>query len=249
MRLKDKVAIITGGGTGIGKGIAIKFAEEGASVIITGRREDVLAETSQEIESKFGHCKYFKADVSSAKEIENTVEFVKSNFGKIDILVNNAGIVAQHDTLNTTEEEWDQLMSVDLKGTWLFAKACLPPMIEQNYGKIVNIASIAGLVGFAGIAPYCAAKGGVVNLTREMALDYISKGININAIAPGVIISDMTKGILDDQNMKNAMLSQIPSGRIGTPEDIANTALFLSSDESTYIVGQTLVVDGGWTIK
>lgn len=249
MRLKNKVAIVTGGGTGIGHAIAILFGKEGAYVVICGRRKEPLEVTVRQIEDAGGEAIYCIADVSSAEQIKDVVETTLMKWGQIDILVNNAGAYIADDVSSMDETEWDKVMNVDAKGVFLMSKAVLPHMLKNEKGKIINIASIAGLFGFEKSAAYCAAKGAVVNLTREMALDYAPKGIRVNAIAPGIIESDMTKPFLSNEQDKKAFLDKIPSGRIGIPEDIAFAAVYLASDESDYIVGQILVVDGGWTIK
>lgn len=249
MRLKDKVAIITGGGTGIGRGIAVLFAQEGARVVVSGRREDVLNETVNLIKQNGGDAMSVVTDVSSSESVLSLTAKTLEAHGGIDILVNNAGVYQASDVVSATEEDWDKVISIDLKGVYLCAKNCIPQMLKQGGGKIVNIASIAGIVGFAGSAAYCAAKGAVVNLTREMALDFATKNINVNAIAPGVIETDMTKGFLEEEKSRQGFLAQTPVGRVGKPEDIAYAALYLASPESDFVTGHTLVVDGGWTIK
>lgn len=249
MRLRNKVAIITGGGTGIGQGIAYMFAKEGAYVSVCGRRKDPLEETVRYIVENGEEAIYCIGDVRSSKEIDDIVEIVLMKWGQIDILVNNAGVYIPHDIVSMTEEEWDKVMSIDVKGVFLMSKAVLPHMLKQDKGKIINIASIAGLFGFEKSAAYCAAKGAIINLTREMALDYAPYGINVNAIAPGVIESDMTRALLSDEQAKKDLLGKIPVDRIGTPQDIAYAATYLASDESEYVVGQTLIIDGGWTIS
>lgn len=249
MRLQGKVAIVTGGGTGIGQGIAVLFAKEGASIVVFGRRPEPLNETVQLIKQKGGKAIAIPTDVSLFEQVQKAVQQVVTQFGKIDILVNNAGVYLPHDALSASEEEWNTVISIDLKGVWTCAKAVLPQMLKAGSGKIVNIASIAGLIGFEQSAAYCAAKGAVVNLTREMALDYAPKGINVNAIAPGVIESDMTKPFLSEEASKKSFLDKTPIGRIGKPEDIGYAAVYLASNESDFVVGHTLVVDGGWTIR
>lgn len=249
MKLQNKIAIVTGGGTGIGRGIATVFAKEGATVVVCGRRIEPLNETVEIIKQSGGNAMLIPVDVSSFGQVQKTVEQIVSQFGKIDILVNNAGVYLPHDALSASEEEWNTVMSIDLKGVWICAKAVLPQMLKQGNGKIVNIASIAGLIGFEQSAAYCAAKGAVVNLTREMALDYAAKGIRVNAVAPGVIDTDMTKPFLTDEAAKKSFLDKTPVGRVGKPEDIGYAALYLSSDEADFVTGQTLAVDGGWTIR
>jgi NAD(P)-dependent dehydrogenase (short-subunit alcohol dehydrogenase family) len=248
MRLQQKTAVITGGGTGIGKGIALLFAKEGAQVVVSGRRKEPLEETVLEIETAGGKALAISTDVSQMTQVQQLVEQTVQTFGAVDILVNNAGVYIAHDTLEMTDEEWNMVMSVDLKGVWHAAQAVIPQMLKQGKGKIINISSIAGLIGFEQSAAYCAAKGAVVNLTREMALDYAPKKIYVNGIAPGLIDTDMTKFVLTDAATKKTFLDKTPVGRIGLPQDIAYAAVYLASDESDFMVGQTMVVDGGWTI-
>ncbi len=249
MRLQDNVAIVTGGGTGIGRGIAIMFAKEGAKVVVTGRRMEPLQETVSTIKSAGSEAIAVQTDVSSNEQVIQLVAKAVEVFGRVDVLVNNAGVYIPHDALGASEEEWNTVMGIDLKGVWICSKAVLPHMLKQEKGKIVNIASIAGLIGFEQSAAYCAAKGAVINLTREMALDYAPKGININAIAPGVIDTDMTKPFLTDEQTKKSFLEKTPVSRVGIPDDIAYGAVYLASNESDFVTGQTLVIDGGWTIR
>lgn len=249
MRLQGKVAIVTGGGTGIGRGVATIFAKEGAIVAVCGRRPEPLNETVQLVKQAGGKAIAIPTDVSSFEQVQKAAQEVISQFGKIDILVNNAGVYLPHDAMSASEDEWNTVMSIDLKGVWICSKAVLPQMLKAGRGKIVNIASIAGLIGFEQSAAYCAAKGAVVNLTREMALDYAPKGIHVNVIAPGVIESDMTKPFLSNEASKKSFLDKTPVGRIGKPEDIGYAAVYLASNESDFVVGHTLVVDGGWTIR
>lgn len=248
-RLKNKVAIVTGAGSGIGRAIAQKFAQEGAKVVVADYNEETAKETVGIISQAGGQAIVSKTDVSKAEQVQAMVKLAVDNFGGLDIMVNNAGVAPMGDVVSTTDEIWQKTIDVDLKGVFLGIKAATPEMEKRGKGKIINTASIAGLIGFQGITAYCAAKGGVVNLTREAALDLASKKINVNAIAPGVIKTAMTADILKDPKMAEGMLAQTPIGRLGEPEDIAWAAVYLASDESDFVTGHTLVVDGGWIAK
>ncbi|TSC94728.1 MAG: short-chain dehydrogenase/reductase SDR [Candidatus Berkelbacteria bacterium Athens1014_28] len=249
MRLKDKVAIVTGAGSGIGKASAILFAKEGAKVVVADWSEEGGQKTVEEIKTAGGEAIFIKTDVSKSADIDAMVSKCVEIFGKLDILFNNAGVVSMGKVEATTEEEWQKVIDVDLKGVFLGAKRAIPEMEKTGRGKIISTASIAGLVGFDGVAAYCAAKGGVVNLTRELALECAPKKINVNAIAPGVIETAMTKDILADPEQKKGMEMMTPYPRLGLPDDIAYAALYLASDESDFVTGHTLVVDGGWIAK
>jgi len=244
--LKNKVAIVTGARRGIGKAIALNLAKNGAKVVVTDIDQNDCEEVVKEIEGLGEEGLALKLDVANEEEIKKVIQLTKKKFGRIDILVNNAGIFIQEELENMDTSKIDKLLSVDLRGVILCIKNVIPEMKKQKYGKIVNIASIAGFVGFDLSSIYCAAKGGVVNITRELALDLGKYKINVNAVAPGVIDTDMTKDLLADENIKTALLSKIPYGRIGEPDDIANAVAFLASNESEYITGHTMVVDGGW---
>jgi len=249
MRLENKVAIITGAGSGIGKASAMLFAKEGAKVVVADWSEEGGNQTVSEIKAAGGEAVFVKTDVSKAADIDTMVSTCVSTFGKLDILFNNAGIVSQGKIADFTEEDWDKVINVDLKGVFLGCKRAIPEMEKQGRGKIISTASIAGLVGFDGTSGYCAAKGGIVSLTRELALECAPKKINVNAIAPGVIETAMTKDILADPKQKAGMQATTPYPRLGKPEDIAYAALYLASDESDFVTGHTLVVDGGWIAK
>lgn len=248
-RLQDKVAIVTGAGSGIGRAMAEVFAKEGAKIIVADYKAEGGQETVKNIVVAGGQAEFVQADVSKSNEVEAMVKVAVEKFGGLDILVNNAGVALMADLASTTDEIWQKTIDVDLKGVFLGVKFAVPEMEKRGKGKIINTASIAGLVGFQGITAYCAAKGGVVNMTRELALDLASKKINVNAIAPGVIKTAMTTDILKDPKMAEGMLAQTPMGRLGEPEDIAYAALYLASDESDFVTGHTLVVDGGWIAK
>lgn len=249
MRLENKVAIVTGAGSGIGAASAKLFAKEGAKVVVADWVEEGGNQTVAEIKTAGGEAVFVKCDVSKAAEIDTMISKCVETYGKLDILFNNAGVVSMGKIEATTEEDWQKVIDVDLKGVFLGCKRAIPEMEKQGRGKIISTASIAGLVGFDGIAAYCAAKGGVVNITRELALECAVKKINVNAIAPGVIETAMTKDILADPKQKEGMQAGTPYPRLGIPEDIAYAALYLASDESDFVTGHTLVVDGGWTAR
>ena len=248
-RLKDKVAIVTGAGSGIGRSIAQTFTKEGAKVVVADYNEETAKETVEMITKVGGQAVVSKTDVSSAEQVQAMVKLAVDTYGSLDILVNNAGVALMADLASTTDEIWQRTIDVDLKGVFLGTKYVVPEMEKRGKGKIINTASIAGLVGFQGITAYCAAKGGVVNMTKELALDLAPKKINVNAIAPGVIKTNMTADLLKDEKMAQGLLTQTPIGRFGEPEDIAWAALYLASDESDFVTGHTLVVDGGWIAK
>jgi len=242
MKLKDKTAIVTGARRGIGKAIALKLAKEGAKVAVTDISKEDCQKVVEEIENLGGQGLALELDVTKEDEIEKVIQETKEKFGRIDVLVNNAGIFIQKNLEDMETSEINKLLDINLRGAIQCIKHVLPEMKNQKYGKIVNIASIAGIVGFA-------SKGALVNLTRELALDLGPYNINVNAVAPGVIETEMTEGMLSDEKTKEGLLSNIPYGRVGRPEDIASAVSFLADDESEYVTGQILAVDGGWLTK
>jgi len=246
--LKGKKALVTGASRGIGRGIALALAEQGADVVVNYHsRVEEAEKVVAAIKTKGRVAWAIQANVADKNQVAKMFAEVKEKWGKLDILVNNAGILQFASFEELTEAQWDQVLSVNLKGQFLCAQAALKLM--SRGGKIINIASIAsgGLgIGYPQIAHYTASKGGVVALTENMALELGPKGINVNAIAPGVIETEMTKGMLTDEKAKQGILRRIPKGRVGRPEDIGAAAVFLASDEADYITGTVLYVDGGW---
>lgn len=249
MRLQNKIAIITGAGSGIGRGIALAFVKEGAKVVVADWSEEGGKETVEQIRKIKGEAVFVKTDVSKAADIDEMVKTCLDKFGRVDILVNNAGIVRFAPLHETTEEDWDAVLDVNLKSVFLGSKRVIPEMLKQGQGKIISTTSIAGLVGFENIGHYCASKGGIIALTREMALEYAKHRINVNCIAPGVIKTAMTKDMIADPAQKQFLENSTPYPRIGEPEDIAFAAVYLASDESDFVNGHVLVVDGGWIAK
>lgn len=249
MRLQNKIAIITGAGSGIGRGIALAFIKEGAKVTVADWSEGGGEETVKQIKKEGGEAIFVKTDVSKAEDINKMVKTCLDKFGRVDILVNNAGIYKTYNLHEMSEDDWDMVLNVNLKSVFLGSKRVIPEMLKQGKGKIISIASIAGLVGFAQSGAYCASKGGIIALTKEMVLEYAPKKINVNCIAPGVIKTAMTKDMITDPATKQFLESSTPYPRLGEPEDIAMAAIYLASDESDFVNGEVLVVDGGWIAK
>lgn len=244
MLLDGRHALVTGASRGIGRAVALAFAAEGASVALNFAGNVAAAEAVRaEIESAGGKAILVPADVSDENAVEDMVKTVTEAFGSIDILVNNAGITRDGLLLRMKEEDWDAVLNTNLKGVFLCTKAVSKFMMKKRYGRIVNMASVVGVTGNASQANYAAAKAGVIGFTKAMAKELASRGVTVNAIAPGFIRSDMTD-VLPDK-VKEAMLAEIPLGRAGEPADVAKAALFLASDQAAYITGQVLKVDGG----
>ena len=243
MILKDKVSIITGGARGIGQAIALRLASEGSAIALCDVNTDALSLAQKAIEAKGRSVLTEKVDVTNAEDVQNFVQKVLDKFGKIDILINNAGITRDGLLVRMNVADWDAVLDVNLKGTFNCTKAVAKPMMKQRGGKIVNIASIIGLVGNAGQANYAASKGGVIAFTKSAAKELAARNVNVNAIAPGFIKTQMTDKLPED--VKNAIMKQIPLGKWGSADDVANVALFLVSDASAYITGQVVQVDGG----
>ncbi len=245
--LNDKTAIVTGGTRGIGRAIAMQLAKEGADIAIFATKENEASkDVINEIE-KLGRKAFFQAcNVANAQEVNTAIANTIEYFGKIDILVNNAGITKDLLLLQMKEEDFDQVVSVNLKGSFNMVKACIRPFIKQRSGRIINISSVVGMMGNAGQVNYSASKAGIIGLTKSVAKEYASKGITCNAVAPGYIKTDMTEAL--NEQASQAILNQIPAKRYGTPQDVANVVSFLAKDASAYITGEVIKVDGGMYI-
>jgi len=248
MKLDKKTAIVTGARRGIGHAIALALAKEGANIVVSDISQEDCQKVITEIEGLGRRGLAVKCDVTSKAEVDGMMEKTVVEFGKLDILVNNAGIINFKPFLELTEKEWDNTLNVNLKGQFLCAQAAAKEMSKNKWGRIINIASISSGgcgIAFPLIAHYTASKGGVMALTEALALELTPYGINVNAICPGAIDTDMAKGSKESGQLEQILL-RIPKGRMGQPEDIANLAVFLASEESDYITGAAIVIDGGW---
>ena len=247
MRLRGQTAIVTGAGSGNGRGIALRFAEEGAGVVCADVDEAGAHETVAQIEAAGGTAVASVVDVSDRRQVEAMVALAVERFEGVDALVNNAGVETLVPFLELEEHAWDRIIGVNLKGAFLCGQAVARQMVDTGRaGRIVNITSVNAKIALKGQAHYTASKGGLLMLTKSMALDLAEHGIRVNAIGPGVIETQMTVNSLADPERRAMLLGKVPLGRVGQPRDIANAALFLVSDESDYVTGTTLYVDGGW---
>lgn len=246
--LKDRIAVVTGGSRGIGRAIAQTLAAAGATVIVNYQRNAEAAnETVAAITAADGTAVSIQADVSVSADVERLFKTVIDQYGKVDILVNNAGITRDTLLLRMKEDDFDAVIDTNLRGVYLCTKAALRPMTRARSGRIINITSVVGLIGNAGQSNYAAAKAGIIGFTRAVAREMASRGITVNAVAPGYIETELTAGL--GEQVRAAILETIPLGRLGTPQDVANLVCFLASDAAAYITGQTLTVDGGMVMN
>jgi len=249
MRLKDKVLVVTGGGSGIGQAAALLCAREGARVVIMDIAEAGGVETEKALKEQGSDGFFLQADVTKAEDWRRTMDAVVGRYGRLDALFSNAGSNLAKPVTDFTEEEWDGLVDLNLKGVFLGAKHAIPLMLKAGGGSIINTASTFGLIAFPKMPAYCASKGGVIALTRQLALDYAREGIRVNCICPGPTLTPRIKRYLDSGMARaDEILSGVPMGRFAQPEEIAATVLFLASDEASYVTGSALVVDGGQTM-
>ena len=245
MRLRDKIALVTGAASGIGAATARRFAREGAGVAINDARPEGLEVVADEIRAAGAKALVLPGDVTRKADCERLVQDVTRTFGRLDILINNAGINRDALAAKMTEEQWDAVLSVNLKGTFLCAQAALPGMRERAWGRVVNTSSI-GSLGNIGQANYAASKAGVIGLTKTLALEYAKYGVTVNAIAPGPVMTAMLAGVPDA--IRERIVAQVPVGRIASPDEIASVHVFLASDETAFITGQVIFVDGGMSV-
>jgi len=246
LSLEGKIAVITGGTSGIGRALSLGFADAGADVVATARRQQQVDETASEIEARGRQTLRLASDVCDRASLEALLVGVLERFGKVDILVNCAGKIKRTPTLTMPEEEWTDIMNTNLTGTLRACQVFGKPMLERGYGRIVNIASLNSFVALSEVAAYAASKAGVASLTRSLAVEWSKKGVTVNAIAPGVFRTDLNAQLLDSTPRGQELLMRTPMGRFGKTEELIGAAVFLASDGASFVTGQTLVVDGGF---
>ena len=248
-RLADKVTLITGGGSGIGRATCLLFAKEGATVSVADYDKEGGQETVQQIQTGGGSASFIQADVSQSADVQRMISATIETYGRIDVLFNNAGIEGPSAKLaNYPEDAWEKVIGIDLTSVYLGMKYVIPHMVEQGGGVILSTASVAGLVGFPGSGAYAAAKAGVINMTRMVALEYANKNIRVNCICPGIIATPMAERVIGERPEEQVVRME-PIGRLGKAEDIANAALFLASDESSFATGAPFIIDGGYVAR
>ena len=245
---RGRVAVVTGGGRGIGRAIAVRLAREGANLVVSYLSNDAAAEeTAEKVRTTGAECELIKGDVSSPGDVEALFKGVSDAFGRVDMLVNNAGITRDNLMMRMKEEEFDDVVRTNLKGTYLCTRAALRPMIRARWGRIVSVSSVVGLVGNAGQANYAASKAGIIGFTKSVAREVAQRGITVNAVAPGYVETELTGSL--PENVKEQIREQVPAGRFGEPEEVAEVVAFLVAEEAGYVTGQTIAVDGGMTMQ
>lgn len=250
MRLSGKVALVTGGSHGIGQAVVLRFAQEGAKVALCGRGRAALDETVKAVRDAGGEALAFETDVSDKSHVDRLIDGIVEQWGKIDIVVNNAGICEVSSFLDITEEQWDRHMNINLKGAFLVSQRAAKEMVKQGSGgSIIQMSSVNGIQAEGDQAHYNTTKGGMINLAMSMALELAEHGIRVNSLCPGFIETRLTKPLIDNASAIADYLRTVPMKRVGQPEEIASAALFLASDESSYVTGTSMVVDGGQLIK
>lgn len=244
--LDEKIALVTGAAKGIGRAISLKLADAGAKLVINDLKASDCEETVREIKSRGADATSVEADISNGVQVEHMVEETVRAFGSLDILVNNAGAVVRKPSLEMSEEEWDRVVDVNLKGTFLCSRAAARQMMKRKKGRIINIASVLGEVALPPRSAYSASKGGIISLTRDMALEFAKDGIRVNAVAPGWVKTETRQEYFAEEGVSKYLLDRIPLGRFCEPGEVASLVAFLASDQADYITGETIAIDGGW---
>ena len=253
MKLDQRIAVITGAGSGIGQAMALLFAREGARILAADVNGAAAEETAARVAAEGGTCESMAVDVTQPEQVRSMIDRANEVYGRIDILCNNAGIGSTTDVIDCEPDDWDRVMTVNVKSVYLGCKYAIPRMIEQGGGVIVNTASVAGMVGIVKRASYSASKGAVIALTRQVAIDFVEQGIRVNCLCPGTVDSPWVGRLLgqaeDPAAARQALVARQPMGRLGTPEEVAAAALYLASDDAAFITGTGLVIDGGMTAR
>jgi NAD(P)-dependent dehydrogenase (short-subunit alcohol dehydrogenase family) len=249
-RLDGKVALITGGARGLGETMAMALAEAGADIALSGRTLAACETTAEVIAKATGRrCKGFGADVTVEAEVTRLVQEVEAALGPIDILINSAGVNIRGPIQQLSEKDWDTVIDTNLKGPWLCTRAVGPGMVERKWGRVINMASVLGVIALPGRTPYCSSKAGVVNMSRVLALEWAGTGVTVNSICPGAFATEMNRTLLDDPVKYKEFVSIIPMGRWGNLDELTGAAVFLASEASSYVTGSALFVDGGWSAR